>query len=665
MAAESDDDPIPQGCKAGAESFYVVGIGASAGGLAALQVLLGSLPARPGFACVIVMHLSPEHDSHLAGLLQQYTSMPVEQVTSTVVLEPNRVFVIPPKANLESIDTHLRLTEMEQRRVERAPIDHFLRSLAVTHDGTAVGVVLTGGGSDGSIGLRHIKERCGLTIAQDPLEAEFDSMPRSAIARGTVDLVLPLKRIGSAILQFCSTGTQLPTLEEMEAHDRVWLDQILGVLRQRTQRDFEVYQRATLLRRLRRRMKLSQITMLAEYFQFLTQQDGESEAVANDLHLAPTEFFADEPLFAELQKRILPDILERKTQPNSRVRIWSFGCATGEEAYSLAMLLAESSPGQLETVQRQVFASDASETFLNIARLGLYPREIATSVSPERLRRFFTSESGLFRVKRDLRDQVLFACHDLFKDPPFAHLDLIVCRTLLAELEPQIRQEVLSLLHYSLEPDGLLLVGPRDEVKLTGFVAVETQSLRAFRKAGVSPRAPHLRPHLQSFGPGGIRGTAPRGTTAPALQSEALREYRAALETHAPPSVLINAANEVVYFSANAAQYIHIPGGELTHELTRLVEEPLRTRLLEALERIGKGAESWDSEPAQVRTEHGTRRVILRLQRLETRSILVVMDDREPQSRPEKSSDETADEPDESSQDNRAASPRRPQTTAS
>ena len=609
-------------------SLHIVGIGASSGGFVALQRLLGSLPPEPGFACVIVVHLSPEHESHMAELLQPHTAMPVQQVTSTVALEANHVYVIPPNANLDTIDTHLRLSELEKRRVERAPIDHFLRTLAATHGGTAIGVVLTGAGSDGSIGLRHIKECGGLTIAQDPHEAQFDSMPRSAIATGSVDQVLPLNRIGEAIRQFCNTRPQLPGEGEMSAQDRESLTQILGAVRKRTHQNFEVFRRGTLLKRLRRRMQLQQIMTMADYHRHLVQHPEEADALASEMHVTPTEFFAHEPLFEELEKHILPEILARKNREDNRLRIWSIGCATGEEAYSLGMLLAESSAQYPYLVQSQVFASDASEKLLNFGRQGLYPKEIATSVSPERLQRFFSEDAGFFHVKRDLRDRVLFATHDLFKDPPFAHIDLIICRTLLSDLQPEVRQGVLGLLHYALELDGFLLVGPGDEVNIPGLIEVETRSVRLFRKVALSSRNPRLPAYLNAFGPGGIRGAHSRPNATSPARAAAMSVYWSELESYVPPNVLINADNDVVYFSSNAAQYLRIPGGTLTHDLTRLFNEPLRSHLLEALGMLQQGAGGWNSPQLTVRTDHGPRQMILRLKQLQTGLTLVVMDDR-------------------------------------
>ncbi|MBV8803906.1 MAG: PAS domain-containing protein, partial [Sinobacteraceae bacterium] len=609
---------------------YVVGIGASSGALPALQVLLSSLPLEPGFACVIVVHLSPEHESHMAQLLQPHSRMPVQQVTTTTALEPNRVYVIPPNANLDTIDTHLRLTRLEERRIERAPIDHFLRTLAATHDGTAIGVILTGAGSDGSIGLRRIKECGGLAIAQDPQEAAYDSMPRSAIATGMVDLILPLSRIADEILQFCQTQPQLPlpgANDAIDVRDAAFVRQVLHELQNRADHDFNVYRAATLLRHLRRRMQLHHVVLFGAYLEILSHQPQEVEALTNDLVLTPTEFFRDSAVFLELERHIIPQIFARKNADRDRVRIWSIGCSTGEEAYSLAMLLLEERAHRGSHAQLQVFASDRSEKVLTVARDGLYPPEIATSVSSERLERFFTQQPGFYRVKRELRDTVLFASHNLFKDPPFGHIDLIVCQSLLSDLQPEVRLGLLHLFHYALEPEGVLLVGSDEDVNEPQLFAPLAQSARLLRKLGAREQLPALPSSMQPFGPAGIRGSF---RIEPPAMSDIAVLHRSAMEPYALASVLIDSDNNVAHLSSNAARYLYIPGGELTQDLTQLVREPIRASLLEGLRSVGERKRTWKSEPLSVPTEAGWCRLVLRVERVATtKLILVIFDDRE------------------------------------
>src|SRR5215472_4771670 len=452
-----------------AQDFCVVGVGASAGGLEALRAFFSRMPAKPGFACVVVVHLSPEHESNLVHMLQPYTQMPVCQVVKTTALEANHVYVIPPNANLNSIDTHLRLTQLEDRRIKRATIDHFLRTLAETHGEQAIGVILSGAGSDGALGIRQIKEHGGLTLAQHPREAEYGSMPQSAIATGTVDIVLPVRDMAEEIAGYCATQPLMATRgrdSELAENEASLLEKILGEVRLRTGQEFAMFRREVVLQRLRRRMRLRHVSSLEAYFEALKSHAEEPRALYNDLLLNVTEFFRDRESYGTIE-RVLREILDRKDDHDQRVRIWSIGCSTGEEAYSLAMLLLEHTGGRSDQPLLQVFASEVSSDVLQQARDGLYPQEIAASISQARLERFFVQESGRYRVRRELRDMVTFANHDLFKDPPYAHLDLIVCRNLLRDLQPPMRRGVLSVFYYALEPHGILIVGSGDDVDTT------------------------------------------------------------------------------------------------------------------------------------------------------------------------------------------------------
>ena len=391
MANEVEQEQAePADVPASVGAAYVVGIGASAGALSALRTLFGAMPRAPGFACVVVVHLSPEHDSHLVELLQPYTFMTVQQVRETTLLEPNNVYVIPPNANLEAIDTHVRLSALEQRRVERAPIDHFLRTLAKVHDGRAIGVILTGSGSDGSLGLRQIRERGGFTIAQDPQEAEFDSMPRRAILTDTVDCVLKLREIPGAIMNFCSSQPQLELKDGgTDTAENVALAEIVDLLRATTGQEFRFLRRSVMLRKIKRRMQMRRVATLEAYLEVLHTHKNEPRALCNDLLFIATDFFEDRELFGRIERDIVPAIFASKTDEGSRVRVWSIGCSTGEEAYSLAMLLAEQSARLHNPPATQVFASDLSPDTLMQAREGIYPHEVAETVSAERLGRFF------------------------------------------------------------------------------------------------------------------------------------------------------------------------------------------------------------------------------------------------------------------------------------
>jgi len=622
-------EPVPSG--ESKPDFCVVGVGASAGGLDALRTFFSRMPAEPGFACVVVVHLSPEHESHLVQMLQPYTEMRVCQVARTTALERNRVYVIPPNANLNSIDTHLRLTELESRRIQRAPIDHFLRTLAETHGETAIGVILTGAGSDGALGMRQIKEHGGLTLAQDPREAEYGSMPQSAIDTGAVDVVLAVRDMPEEIASYCTTQ---PTLAEPGANgdlpveEASILEKILGEVRHRTGQEFAMYRRAVLLQRLRRRMRLRHVNSLEAYYEVLRNSPEEPRALYNDLLLNVTEFFRDPDAYATID-RVLREVLERKGDPDKNVRIWSIGCSTGEEAYSLAMLLLEQSGGRGEQPMLQVFASELSSQALQLAREGVYPQEIAASISSERLERFFVYEHGRYRVRRDLRDMVTFAAHDLFKDPPYSHLDLIVCRNLLSDLQPTMRSGVLNLFHYVLEPHGGLVVGAGDEIDTPGLFVRDAQDPRLLRRVSGPRRLLELPSGIRPFARlSGERGGAPvvrESVDVPSL-------FRTAIDRYVPPSVLIDGRHRVVYFAPTAARYVRIPGGELTLDIVKLVPEAIGYRLKHGVEAVQREQRSWVSEPFAVSAGQDARIMTLRIDRIShgrslSDLLLVVFDD--------------------------------------
>jgi two-component system CheB/CheR fusion protein len=562
------------------ELFPLVGIGASAGGLAALREFFSAVPENSGLAYVVVVHLSPEHKSHLAELLQNSVKMPVEQVTQTVQLQPNRVYVIPPNANLDTIDTHLRLTELEPRRQERAPIDHFFRTLANTHDGRSIGVVLSGTGSDGTLGLRQIKEAGGLTIVQDPNEAEYDGMPRSAITSGLVDLVLPLRQIPQAILAFARTRPKVPKdTSEIDDQARMLLQKIFAQIRSRTSRDFSHYKRSTILRRIARRMQFNHVEELPGYLDLMRRQPEEVNALADDLLITVTNFFRDRSVFEYLEKEIIPKIFENK-RPDDPIRLWSVGCATGEEVYSLAILLLEEAQRRESAHLLQVFASDLHEQSLTKAREGYYPGDVETDVSPERLRKFFVKEQGGYRIRKDVRELVIFAPHNLLADPPFSRLDLVACRNLLIYLERHVQRDVIELFHYALKPDGYLVLGTSETLDAVELFRTVDKKCCVYQKRSLvapEPRLPVF-PMTRTL----PHGTAKRGelTMQPISYS---RLHLQMIERYAPPSILVSPEDRVVHLSEHAGRYLVHPGGELTSGILKFVRDELRIELRAAL----------------------------------------------------------------------------------
>ena len=633
MAGKKMAKPSPNDTAAPASATprgpTVVAIGASAGGLAALETLFTHTPGDTGLAYVVVVHLSPEHRSHLAELLQTHAKMPVAQVTETVELEPNRVYVIPPGANLEAIDTHLRLAELQQSRRDRAPIDHFLRTLSRTHDGDAIGVILSGTGSDGTLGLREIKEKGGLTIAQDPAEAEYDGMPQSAIATGSVDLVLPLDAIPAAVLRYLGTEPAVPMPadgDEISGEARRVLTKIFALLQGRTGRDFSRYEPSTVLRRIARRMQLASITELGAYLERLRSKPDEAAVLADDLLITVTSFFRDPEVFGALAERVVPMLFDRRP-PEGEVRVWSVGCATGEEAYSIAMLLIEAVSGLDDPPRIQIFASDLHEHSLTRAREGFYPGDIEADVSPARLRRFFHKESGGYRIRKEVRDLVVFAPHNLLTDPPFSRLDLISCRNLLIYLQRDVQQDVIELFHYALKPEGALLLGSAERVDSSDLFRVEDKKLSLYRKRDAVPSEPRipafpiLRPRAGSSMAVGVPGPTSYGTL-----------HQRMVERYALPSLLVSPADEVVHRSTHAGRYLVQPGDAVTTNVVRLVREELRLELRAAIQNVRTSSEPHRTRPIEVRFNGDVSHVVLDVRPTadgeEEGFILVVFDER-------------------------------------
>jgi two-component system, chemotaxis family, CheB/CheR fusion protein len=463
------------------EPAAVVGLGASAGGIAVLQQFFADMAPDSGLAFVVVIHLSPEHESQLAKILQAKTPMPVMQVTHPVKVEPNHVYVIPPNNQLTFNDGMLTLVEPQQAAGRRVTIDLFFRTLAQSYGQRSIGVILTGTDSDGVIGLKHVRAQGGVAIAQDPKEAEYPSMPVTAIATGAVDWVLPVSELAPRLMHLVRNEhamklpPEIPEATEPDAkvqdapggetisdetrdhRDEAALLEVLGILQRQTGHDFNHYKRATLLRRIARRMQVNSVESIPEYLDFFRKHPAEATELLQDLLISVTHFFRDQAAFAALEANV-PQLFAGKRK-DDQLRVWVPGCATGEEAYSIAMLLCEHAERLEAPPLIQVFATDIDEQAVHIARSGIYPPTIETDVSPERLRRFFAPDHGRYRVRKSLREKVLFAAHNLLGDAPFSNLDLISCRNLLIYLNPKAQEQVFDIAHFALRAGGLLFIG--------------------------------------------------------------------------------------------------------------------------------------------------------------------------------------------------------------
>ncbi|HVF26602.1 MAG TPA: chemotaxis protein CheB, partial [Pyrinomonadaceae bacterium] len=428
--------------------FLIVGIGASAGGIGALKEFFENVPADSGVAYVVILHLSPDHDSQLAEVLQTVARIPVTQVTEKVRVEPDHVYVVPPDRSLKLVDGHIVVQPIHTVEERRAPVDIFFRTMAETLGGRAVCVVLSGTGANGSMGLKRVKEGGGVALVQNPRQAEYSDMPRNSIATDLVDAILNVAEIPAKVVAYKNSLGRIEIPVEPEARpeeQQQALREIFTQLRVRTGHDFSSYKRSTVLRRIERRINVRELSDLPSYAAYLRESADEAQSLLKDLLISVTNFFRDKEAFAYLETQVLPRLLHGKKSDDG-IRVWVAGCATGEEAYSIAMLLAERALGGLDAPEIQIFASDIDAAAIAKAREGLYTLNDAADVTPERLRRFFTKEAEGFRVRRELREMILFANHNVVKDPPFSHLDLVSCRNMIIYLNGMAQERVMEVM---------------------------------------------------------------------------------------------------------------------------------------------------------------------------------------------------------------------------
>ncbi len=584
--------------------FLTVGIGASAGGIGALKQFFAAMPAENGMAFVVILHLSDEHESSLAHILQGQTKMKVEQVTETVKVEPNNVYVIPPAKGLAMVDGHIQLTEPEHIKGKRVPIDLFFRTLADAYGKNGIAVVLSGTGSDGTLGLKRVKENGGIGIAQEPSEAEYDGMPRSAINTGLVDLILPVGEMPARIIGLRDNGDKIRLPQEKDeilppskGKEPDALNEILAIVRVRTGHDFSSYKHATVLRRIARRLQVHGFGELPEYLEYLRGNADEAGQLQRDLLITVTNFFRDKEAFEALEKEIIPKLFAGKTSADT-VRVWSVGCATGEEVYSLAILLDEYASRITNAPNIQIFASDINEEAIAKGRDCFYDEPIVADVSPERLRHFFAKENGGWRVRKKLREMVLFAPHNILRDPPFSKLDLITCRNLLIYFNRETQEKVLGIFNFALRRDGYLFLGASESAEsLSALFSVVDKKQRLYKARPAAHFQPL--PAMPEHGKWNIRiPQLPTETSDEPPISYGEIHYKL-VEQFAPPSVLVNEDYEIVHVSEHAGRFLRVAGGEPTRDLLKMIHPSLKLDLQSALFEVKKG--SFVSESRNVR----------------------------------------------------------------
>jgi two-component system CheB/CheR fusion protein len=585
----------------------IVAVGASAGGVSALQSFFAALPEQPGAAFVVVVHLDPQHRSELPSILATKTRMPVVQVTARERLEVDHVYVIPPNRRLQMVDHEISAFSFDEPRGHRAPIDLFFRSLA-EQLGEGFAVILSGAGSDGALGARAVKESGGIILVQDPDEAEYASMPRSAIATGAADFVMPVRELAKQLFDLIHGKSSVAAADSFEEDQ---LRSIFASLQTRTGHDFTKYKRSTVLRRIARRMQVTRSADLKDYYKALRDSAEEAQALLRDLLISVTTFFRDGEAFEVLAKQVLPELFKGRT-PKDTIRVWVTGCATGEEAYTFAMLLLEEAALHPVRPSIQVFGSDLDARALAAGREGRYPLAIEADVNEERLRRFFSREGDHYIVRQELRDLVLFAVHDILKDPPFSHVDLISCRNLLIYLDRDLQEQVCSTFHYALNPGGYAFLGSSESFdNPPGLFRCADRTARIYQSTAAAGDKPRLLPRL--LGPVRIREPAiamPRPVSPTVALGEAAM-HRRAIEQIAPPSILVDEAHRLIHLSEHAGRFLLPSGGPLTGDAVEMVRAELRFELRSGLNRAFELRESTLSLPILVRFNGAPHRVHL------------------------------------------------------
>jgi chemotaxis methyl-accepting protein methylase len=599
-------------------SFPIVGIGASAGGLEALEQFLGRVPTGSGMAFVIVQHLDPTHKGIMPELLQRGTRMKVLQVKDRTRVRPDCVYVIPPNKDMSILHGVLHLLDPAAPRGLRLPIDFFLRSLAQDQQDHSIGVILSGMGSDGTLGLRAIKENAGLVLVQEPRTAKFDGMPRSAVDAGLADIVAPVTELPGKILAYLQR-TPLIAQSEVALADKTQsgLEKAVILLRAHTGHDFSLYKRNTLYRRIERRMGIHQLTKIAAYIRYLQENSQELDLLFKELLIGVTNFFRDPAAWEHLRTQAIPALLANRS-PGHALRAWVPGCSTGEEAYSLAIVFKEAVEQAMPkgNFALQIFATDLDRDAIDKARQGVFPHNIAADVAPERLARFFAKEERGYRVRKEIREMVIFAPQNLIMEPPFTKLDILSCRNLLIYLGPEVQKKLIPLFHYSLSPDGILFLGSAETIgSFTELFAPLIGKSRLFRRleSGVRPEPVEFPSSFTALAPSGPEA---RPMANPALSLQALAD-QLVLQRYSPPAVLVNDKGDIFYISGHTGKYLEPAAGKANWNIFAMAREGLRYELSGAFQKVLRQKTSVALHGLKVGTNGGEQWVNVVIRRLD------------------------------------------------
>lgn len=556
-------------------NITIVGIGASAGGLEALEQFFENMPINSELAFVIIQHLDPDHVGIMPELLQRITSMKVLQVTDQLRVKPNCVYVIPPNQSMSTLNGSLHLFEPVETRGLRLPIDLFFRSLADDQGEKSIGIILSGMGSDGSLGAKAIKEKGGIILVQEPESAKFDGMPSSAISTVHADIVAPAENLPAKLINCLkSIPANIPDAE-IESKNKSNIDKIIILLRELSGHDFSLYKKNTLFRRIERRKSIHQIDKIHHYVRFLQENPGESEILFKELLIGVTSFFRDPAVWDELKETVLPSLMKELPQGHV-LRAWVPACSTGEEAYSLAMIFKEVTEKENlhKNLSLQIFATDLDHDAIDKARKGFFPSNIETEVSPERIRKFFTREADGYRINNTIREMVVFAPQNVIKDPPFTKIDILTCRNMLIYMEPVLQRKLLALFNYSLNVGGIMVLGTAETL---GQQQEQFQEISP--KLKIFKRLPALiSPELIDF-PSSFHRTksvSPEKSSTKTVENIQSLADHFIIQNYAPASVLVNVHGDILYITGRTGKYIEPAAGKANWNIHAMAREGLR-----------------------------------------------------------------------------------------
>ncbi len=598
-------------------NFPIVGIGASSGGLETLEQFFANMPKDTGMAFVIIQHLDPTHIGIMSELLQRITVMKVTQVTDRLQVKPNHVYVIPPNKSMSILNGYLHLFKPAELRGLRLPIDIFFRSLADDQQEKSIGIILSGMGSDGSLGVKAIKEKNGIVLVQDPLTSIFNGMPYSAIEAVTVDIIASANDLPAKLIAFLENSPANTKNLKIEDKNKTNLEKIVFLLHTHTGHDFSLYKKPTMYRRIERRMIIHQLDKIDNYVNFLQENPKELEILFRELLIGVTKFFRDEEVWEKLKEQVLPDLLNEL--PNGHVlRVWITGCSTGEEAYSFAIVFKEAyeKVKQSKNLTLQIFATDINSDAIEIARRGVFSSNIVVNVSSERITKFFTKKEDRYWVNTSIREMLVFAPHDVIRDPPFTKLDFLLCRNLLIYFESKLQKKLMNLFSYCLNIGGLMLLGTSENVNSQDMLFTTIDKKLKIYKRSITPKEIERMDLLSSFSHSTKR-TQEDITSVKATYNIQTFAEQLLLQRFAPASVLINQEGDILYITGRIGKYLEPAAGKANMNIYAMAREGLRNQLLSAIRNAKQNYKPIILRNIKVINDGGTQFVDVTLQSIE------------------------------------------------